>query len=209
METTYADETALIGGLIDRQEEAFRIAIRLYQPSMLHLAKSIAGEKIADEVVQEAWFSVMNALPRFEGRSSLRTWMLRIVANEAKSRLRKESRTISLDAMTAEDPDLVARFDDRGHWAKGAEPVGWDADSPEELLTSHELRDCLELVIASLPELQGATLRLREQQGYSLADICNILDVSESNVRVLLHRARNRLFATIEHFQKTGECGAA
>lgn len=202
------DESALVAALIDRQETAFRIAIRRFQPTMLNLARSIAGDKIADEVVQEAWFSAMKALPRFEGRSSFKTWLLTIVANEAKSRLRKENRNLSLDTMTAHDPEFTSRFDRHGHWAVGAEPVGWSADSPDELLTGDELRDCLELAIAALPQLQGATLRLREQQGYSLAEICNILEVSESNARVLLHRARNRLFATIEHFERTGECCA-
>ena len=200
------EESALVAALMDKQEAAFRTVIKRFQPAMLHLARTIVGERIADEVVQEAWFSMMRALPRFEGRSSLKTWLLTIVANEAKSRLRKENRNISLEAMTAADPEMVGRFDDREHWARGAEPVAWSADSPDALLTSDELRDCLELIIAGLPNLQGATLRLREQQGYSLAEICNILDVSESNVRVLLHRARNRLFATIEHFEQTGEC---
>ena len=202
----YEDESALIAALIQKREDAFRTAIKRYQSAMLHLANSIAGEKIGDEVVQEAWFSVIKALPRFEGRSSLKTWILKIVANEAKSRLRRENRNLSLDAMTSEDPEFLDRFDHRGHWIAGETPSPWGADSPDELLTSDELRDCLELLIASLPELQGATLRLREQQGYSLADICNILDVSESNVRVLLHRARNRLFTTIEHFENTGDC---
>lgn len=200
------DDAALVAALINKEEAAFRTAIRRYQPAMLFLANSIAGEKIGDEVVQEAWFSAIKALPRFEGRSSLKTWILRIVANEAKSRLRKESRTTSLEAMTADDEDFLARYDQAGHWIASEVPVAWTGDSPDELLTSDELRDCLELVIAALPELQGATLRLREQEGYELAEICNILDVTESNVRVLLHRARNRLFTTIEHFEKTGEC---
>lgn len=201
-----AEESALIAALMDKQEAAFRAVIRQYQPAMLHLARGIVGDKIADEVVQEAWFSMMRALPRFEGRSSLKTWLLTIVSNEAKSRLRRENRNVSLEAMTAEDPNFAARFDDAGHWRAGEVPVDWSGDSPEALLTSDELRDCLELTIAALPELQGATLRLREQQGYALSDICNILEVSESNVRVLLHRARNRVFATIEHFEETGEC---
>lgn len=202
----YDDDQSLVEGLRNKEEAAYRQAVSSLQGPLLHLARSIVGDKIADEVVQEAWLSAMKALPRFEGRSSFKTWMTRIVANEAKTRLRRENRNVSLEAMTAEDEGLMARFEGSGHWAKGSEPASWRADSPDALLTSEELRDCLELVIARLPELQGATLRLREQQGYSLADICNILDVSESNVRVLLHRARNRLFATIDHFESTGEC---
>ncbi|HKI74180.1 MAG TPA: sigma-70 family RNA polymerase sigma factor, partial [Pseudomonadales bacterium] len=164
----YESDAALVAALINREEQAFRIAIRRYQSAMLFLANSIAGEKIGDEVVQEAWFSIIRALPRFEARSSLKTWILRIVANEAKSRLRKENRSTSLDAMTAEDPEFLARYDEAGHWIASEVPMAWSGDSPDELLTSDELRDCLELVIAALPELQGATLRLREQEGYAL-----------------------------------------
>lgn len=201
----YEQEQALIEGMIRKDDAAFRYAIKQYQSSMLYLAYSFVGHKIADEVVQEAWVSAMQALAKFEGRSSLKTWLLRIVANEAKTRLRKENRLTSLEALTTEDSSLSGRYNDVGHWGERV-PLQWDADSPEALLTSSELKQCMDLMIESLPELQSATLNLREQQGYSLSQICNILEVSESNVRVLLHRARNRLFRCIEHFQMTGEC---
>ena len=171
---------------------------------MKHLAISLTGNSIADEVVQEAWVSAMRGLPKFERRSSLKTWLLRIVANEAKTRLRKENRMVSLDAMTAEDSDMSDRFNNTGHWEKT--PNQWDTDSPEGILATAELQACINELIENLPDMQSATLSLRENQGHSLAEICNILDVSESNVRVLLHRARNRLFCCIEHFQETGEC---
>ena len=201
----FDSEDELIAALMRKEDRAFRYAITEYQPSMGHLARSIAGEAIADEVVQEAWVSAMRALPNFEKRSALKTWLMRIVANEAKSRLRKEKRQTSLEAMTQSDRDLGARFDQRGHWGEEV-PLAWNADSPEELISSTELKACMEALIAALPELQRATLSLRESHGYSLSEICNILDVSDSNVRVLLHRARNRLFRCIEHFQKYGEC---
>lgn len=201
----YEQEQSLIDGMIRKDDAAFRYAIKQYQPSMLYLAHSFVGNKIADEVVQEAWFSAMRALPKFEGRSSLKTWLLRIVSNEAKTRLRKENRLTSLEALTADDSSLSGRYDDLGHWGDKV-PLEWDSDSPEELLSSSQLKQCMDLMMESLPELQGATLNLREQQGYSLSQICNILEVSESNVRVLLHRARNRLFRCIEHFQATGDC---
>lgn len=202
--TVYEDETTLIAGLLDQEDQAFRHAVRQYHPAMISLARSLVGQAIADEVVQESWFSVIKALPKFEGRSSLKTWILRIVANEAKTRLRRENRLTSLDAMTGDDPEMSGRFDQGGHWIDG--PVGWDADSPDALLSSEELRECMELLISALPDRQSAVLNLREQQGYTLADICNILEVSESNVRVLLHRARTRVFKCVEHFQDTGEC---
>jgi len=201
----YEQEQELISGLVRKEDAAFRQAIKQYQSSMLYLAHSFVGNKIADEVVQEAWFSAIRALPKFESRSSLKTWLLRIVANEAKTRLRKENRLTSLEAMTAENKSLSDRYVSDGNWGDKI-PAQWDSDSPEELLSVQELKRCMDQLIENLPELQGATLNLREQQGYSLDDICNILEVSESNVRVLLHRARNRLFLCIEHFQATGEC---
>ena len=200
----FEDEDTLIDGLIAQKDSAFRFAITEYQPSMMYLANSMVSNKLADEVVQEAWFSALRALPKFERRSKLKTWLLRIVANEAKTRLRKENRQVSLDEMLQRDSTLDDRFSSKGHWQDN--PFDWDADSPDEILSSGELRSCIEEMLEALPELQGATLNLREQQGYSLAEICNILDVSESNVRVLLHRARNRMFRCIEHFQKSGEC---
>jgi len=202
--TAFKDEDTLIEALIDKSEAAFRHAVTECQPSMRYLAHSMVGNKLADEVVQEAWFSAMRALPKFERRSKLKTWLMRIVANEAKTRLRRENRQVSLDAMLEPDDAMDSRFDSKGHWQNN--PLDWDADSPEALLSSDELRACIDEMIATLPDLQSATLNLRERQGYSLNEICNILDVSESNVRVLLHRARNRVFRCIEHFQDSGEC---
>lgn len=201
---TFDTEDALIEGMIQGDNEAFRAAIMKYQVSMKYLAYNLVGNKIADEVVQEAWVSALRAIGKFEKRSSLKTWLLRIVANEGKTRLRKENRMTSLDAITEADPAFGTRFDDTGHWSPGLSQ--WDGDTPEALMTRDELNLCMNELIDSLPDLQGATLNLRERQGHSLDDICNILDVSESNVRVLLHRARIKLFCCIEHFQETGEC---
>ena len=200
----FETEDSLIDGMIRGDNDAYRVAISQCQASMKYLARSLVGEKFADEVVQEAWLSALRAIGKFEKRSSLKTWLLRIVANEGKTRLRKENRMTSLEALTAEDPNIVNRFDDRGHWSPG--PSLWHADTPEALLTTDELKACMDQLIESLPDLQGATLNLREKQGYSLDEICNILDVSKSNARVLLHRARTKLFRCIDHFQETGEC---
>jgi RNA polymerase sigma-70 factor (ECF subfamily) len=203
-----SDDQELIKRLLDGDETAYRHVVTTYHGSMMFLARKIVGERVADEVVQEAWISVMRALPKFERRSKLKTWILTIVSNEAKNRLRKESRHVSLEAMTpdmsTDTSAILGRFDSSGHWAEP--PVVWQADSPDALLSENQLSDCLNQAIAELPDLQEATLNLKEKQGFSLAEICNILDVSESNVRVLLHRARNRVFTVIEHFQLTGEC---
>ena len=200
----YEDEVALIEGMVAGRDDAYRAAIRTYQSSMRYLAASLVGEKIADEVVQEAWFSALRAIGKFERRSTLKTWLLRIFANEGKTRLRKENRLRSLDEMLAADPEMLSRFDDTGHWQPG--PHVWTEDSQDALIARDELKACMQQLIETLPDMQSATLNLRENQGYSLAEICNILEVSESNVRVLLHRARQRLFRCIEHFQATGKC---
>lgn len=206
-DTIFRDEATLIAGLVKQDEAAFRYAIRTFGGPMQHLAASIVGQKIADEVVQEAWFSVLKSVARFEGRSALKTWIMRITANEAKTRLRREKRNVALEDLLAEDESFADRFDGRGHWTDA--PTQWGHDSPDELLASEELGACINRMIDQLPDLQSATLTLRERQGLSLAEICNILDVSESNVRVLLHRARNKVLGCVEHFQQTGECLAA
>ncbi len=202
--TDFSTDESLIAALLEGSDAGFVHAVKQYQPSMNQLALSICGEAISDEVVQEAWLSAIRSLSRFEGRSSLKTWLLRIVANEAKSRLRRENRLTSLDALTQDDEGFVNRFDERGHWS--VYPSDWHVSSPDELLSSDQLQQCLNTLIEALPDLQSATLQLKEQQNFSLSEICNILDVSESNVRVLLHRARQRLYRCIEHFQATGEC---
>ena len=170
---------------------------------MQAVAYAIAGPIIADEVVQEAWLSAIKALPKFEGRSSLKSWLIRIVANEAKTRRRKENRSVSLEAIQdtwATDP----RFSENSHWKNPSSQ--WHADTPEDLLVADELKNCIEKNMLKLPENQLAALRLRDAGGLSMDELCNILEVSSSNVRVLLHRARDKVLRVIDHFQITGEC---
>lgn len=192
----------LIELLLKKDRKAFQLAIRQYQPSMRALASRIVGDSISDEVVQEAWMAVIRGLPAFQRRSSLKTWILSIVANEAKMRLRKEKPTVSLEALGGND--LPSRFDESGKWL--TPPQRWELSSPDAILTAKELRECIELTIEGLQPLQASTLQLRELENMNFADICNILEISESNVRVLLHRARRNLYLIIEHFQSTGEC---
>ena len=196
-----ASDARLIEELLKQDQNAFREAIGTYQAAMLSLARSIAGSAIADEIVQESWLAIIKALPRFERRSSLKTWILRIVANEAKTRLRRENRYQSLDSV--HEDSLADRFSADGHWA--APPVEWD---PASLLDSQDLKQCLDKLMSALPGLQSSALNRKQQQGLASSDICNILDISASNLRVLLHRARIRLFQCVEHFQQTGECCA-
>jgi len=201
----YLDEDEFIEALINQDEKAFRELVRLHYKMLRMLAAAITGDSIADEVVQQAWISVMRALPKFEKRSSLKTWLSRIVVNEAKTRLRREKRYSSLEAMGFDEPDpFFDQFDQRGNWGNG--PVSWHGDTPESLLEKSELNACIQKTLSALPALQRTTFVMRELQGHSYETICNTLEVTESNIRVLLHRARTKLLKTVEHFQEVGQC---
>jgi len=196
-------EQQILEKLLAGDEIVFQQIFKQYHSAMQAVAYAIAGPVIADGVVQEAWFSALRAMPKFEGRSSLKSWLIRIVANEAKTRRRKENRSVSLEAIQdtwATDP----RFSENSHWKNPSSQ--WHGDTPEDLLVADELKDCIEKHLALLPENQLAALRLRDAGGLSMDDLCNILDVSSSNVRVLLHRARDKVLKVIDHFQMTGEC---
>lgn len=198
-------EERLLVRLRAGEQKAFRELIATYQGAMRAVAIAIAGSRFADEVVQDAWLAVVRNLAGFEQRSSLKTWLLTITANTAKSRLKNSRREVLLDDLPAPHGTIGAeRFAADGHWL--TPPPAWHEDSPEALLAEEQLRECLEHTLASLSELQSSVLLLRERQGLALEDICNLLDVSLSNVRVLLHRARLKVFATLEHYEETGQC---
>lgn len=200
-----ADDSELLSRLLAGDQQAFRTLVATYQGAMRAVAIAIVGAAHADEVVQDAWLAAVRNLDGFQGRSSLKTWLLTITANTAKSRLRKVRRDLSLDDLPAPHGSIDdSRFAADGHWSTA--PLAWHEDSPEALLAEDELRQCLEKTLLSLSELQRSVLLLRERQGLELEEICNLLEVSLSNVRVLLHRARLKVFATVEHFEETGEC---
>ena len=154
---------------------------------------------LAEEVTQEAWMAVIRSLPKFERRSSLKTWILRIVSNSAKSRLRHESRNINVDFSDTSSMIDPGHFASDGHWQNP--PHVWHADSPDAILASTELREHIDQALKQLPPLQQTALVLRDMQGMDMESICKILDVSESNGRVLIHRARSQLREAIDQFQ--------
>ncbi|MGH8434088.1 MAG: RNA polymerase sigma factor [Pseudomonas sp.] len=198
-------DSDLLPRLLAGEQQAFRELVAAYQGAMRAVAYAIVGSRNADEVVQDAWLAVVRSLDGFQSRSSLKTWLLTITANTAKSRLKQNRREVLLDDLPAPHGTIDdSRFAEDGHWLVA--PYAWHQDSPEALLTEDELRDCLEKTLNSLSELQGSVLLLRERQGLELDEICNLLEISLSNVRVLLHRARLKVFATLEHFEETGQC---
>jgi len=201
----YPTDSALLSRLLAGEQKAFRELVATYQGAMRAVAFAIVGSRNADEVVQDAWLAVVRNLEGFQGRASLKTWLLTITANTAKTRLKHNRREVLLDDISSPHGSIGdERFADDGHWLLA--PYAWHQDTPEALLTEAELRECLEKTLASLSELQGSVLHLREREGLELEEICNLLQVSLSNVRVLLHRARLKVFATLEHFEETGQC---
>jgi len=185
---------------------AYSKAVNTFTPAMMATARSFCDPSVAEDVVQETWVVVIDAIAGFEGRSSLKTWLCTITANRARDRLRRRKREVQLDVDGPLEPDLLSRFDGGGHWV--VQPRGWDLDQsdPLEELELAALRECLRKHLQLLPEKHRAVLIMREQQQMSAAEVCNIVGLSETNVRVVLHRARQRIFTMIERFEETGQC---
>lgn len=189
----------LIPRLLAGDETAFKLTVKSYHGLMIHLARAIVGDAIAEEVVQDAWIASIKALPKFERRSSLKTWILRIVSNCAKSRLRHESRTVNFDDISAVPGELApTNFKTNGHWQLA--PHTWNIDTPDELLSRSELKAEIDKTLKALPTVQQAIIALRDMQGLNMQEICKILEVSESNARVLLHRARSQIRLAIDRY---------
>ena len=202
------DDDALIAALRSGDDRAFGEIVDRWSSAMLRLALAhIDNHAVAEEVVQEAWLTVLRSLDRFERRSALRTWVLGIVVNLARSRRRAERRLVPL-AADAGDPVIEpARFLPADHprwphhWA--VEPVPWR--TPEEDLLAAESRKVIEEAIAALPPVQREVLVLRDIEGLAAADTCNILGLTDTNQRVLLHRARARVRQALERYQSAAE----
>jgi len=200
------DDAALVARLRAGERAAFKELVRCYQGPLTRAAAAIVGDAQAEEAVQDAWLAAIRGLDTFEGRSSLKTWLFSILINEARGRLRKAKREVALDDCGLGDEGLFdpERFVGDGHWAQA--PPLWHDHSPEALLSHADFLRCLEKLLAALPEVQRSVLTLREYQGLELEQICNILEISASNTRVLLHRARARVYAMVDQYEETGTC---
>lgn len=194
-------EALLIRSLRDGDEAAFDSLVDTLQEPMLRLARTIAGVDGAEEVVQDTWAAVIDGLERFEGRSSLKTWIYRILTNRARTWAVRAKRSVPtafeegavIESEAAVSPD---RFSVRGRWTQPLER--WDVDSPEALLLRAESRKELARELENLPPAQRAVVILRDVEGCSSEEVCEILSVTEVNQRVLLHRGRSKLRAAME-----------
>jgi RNA polymerase sigma-70 factor (ECF subfamily) len=203
------EEQDLIARLRDGDERAFMVLVDAYGPLMLRVALGhVRSQAVAEEVVQDAWLGVLAGIDRFEGRASLKTWVLRIVVNRAKTRGEREARCVPFSSFGEDDAEPSvdpARFlpDDHaqwpGHWA--IPPQSW-APVPDEQLFSRETLELVEHAIRDLPRRQQEVILLRDVEGWDGPEVSAALGISEGNQRVLLHRARSKVRAALEeHLQ--------
>ena len=199
-----SEEVELLARLRSGDEQAFGELVDRHYSTMLAVARTyVKSRAVAEEVVQDAWIGVLKGLDRFEGRSSLKTWIIRIVVNTAKTRGVREARSVPFSSLAPEGEEAAVepeRFRDSndgfpGHWR--AYPSDWQA-LPDEKLLGRETIDVVLGAIQQLPDAQRTVITLRDIQGCSAEEVCEALDVSAGNQRVLLHRARSRVRAALE-----------
>jgi RNA polymerase sigma-70 factor, ECF subfamily len=188
----------------DGDERAFEEAVESLYPAMIAVARSyVRSRAVAEEVVQEAWLAVLRGVERFEGRSSLRNWVLQIVANIARSRAVREARSVPFSSFEVEgeepavEPERFRSPDDAypGHWK--SYPTDWRT-LPEKQLLSGETLELVQRAIEELPVKQRVVISMRDVAGCTAEEVCETLDISKGNQRVLLHRARAYVRAKLE-----------
>ncbi len=191
-----AAEAELVEKLRAGDEAAFVALARSHQATMLRLAAAfVPSAAVAEEVVQDTWMAVLRGIDGFAGRSSFKTWLLRILVNRAKSAGMSEARSVAIDDVgPAVDR---SRFDATGAWM--SPPRHWIEESEDRLLASG-LRQRLELALKRLPRRQRAIVILRDVDGLSSEEVCGVLGITAGNQRVLLHRARGHLREAVEEF---------
>jgi RNA polymerase sigma-70 factor, ECF subfamily len=203
------DDEQLLLALRRRDEQAFTTLVDRYHARLVRLASLfVANQAVAEEVAQETWIGVLQGIDRFEGRSSFRTWLFRILTNQAKRRGQREARSIPFAAFSQADVDdgepavaperfLPAGDEWAGHWV--SYPQNW-RELPEEEFLSHETRALVQQAIAALPLNQRMVITLRDVEGFPSAEVCNALAISETYQRVLLHRARSKVRGQLEQY---------
>jgi len=198
------EDAELVQGLRAGDEEAFRALLHMYGSGMLRFAQIyVSNRATAEDVVQEAMLGVLRGIDRFQGKSSLKTWLFSIVANIAKTRGVRESRSIPFSSVEepggSVSPDRFHAESERfpGHWA--VPPASW-AGIPDERLVAGETMEVVRRAIDRLPDVQRTVITLRDVEGFGPDEVCNALDLTETNQRVLLHRARSKVRAALEEY---------
>jgi RNA polymerase sigma-70 factor (ECF subfamily) len=203
--TLIASDEQIVAALRAGDERTFRELFERSYPMMKRVARGyVASDAVAEEVVQETWMAVVAGLERFQGRSALGTWIFSILTNQAKTHSARERRALPFSCVAPDveepsvDPDRFQKDDEAwpGHWATPPRP--WQ--KPERRLLSLEAREQLKEALAQLPERQRLIVVLRDIEGLSAEEVCDLLGLSQQNQRVLLHRGRSRVRAFLEEY---------
>jgi RNA polymerase sigma-70 factor (ECF subfamily) len=187
-------DAELLARLRAGDEQAFVVLVQRYRASMLQLAAGyVPSQAVAEEVVQDTWLGVLRGLDSFEERASVRTWLFRILVNRARTTGARERRTVAIGAF---EPAVdQARFNATGQWADP--PERW-LEEVDDRLTAEKMAGCVRQAVASLPARQREVVTLRDIEGMSSEEVCGVLEITEINQRVLLHRGRSRLRQALE-----------
>jgi RNA polymerase sigma-70 factor (ECF subfamily) len=206
LERASAAELELLAALRAGDENAFVRLVERYQGSMVRVAMMyVPSRAVAEEVVQETWVAVLQGLDRFESRSSLKTWIFRILMNRAMTRGQREHRTVPFSSLfdptsqpgePAVEPERFSGPGTPGRWSQP--PKRWDL--PEERLLGKETLDHVAAAIETLAPSQREVITLRDVNGWSSKEVCNVLGITETNQRVLLHRARSKVRRALEQY---------
>ena len=186
------DDSLIVRALQQRDEGAFASLLDRYYSPMLRLAWTyVRSRDEAEEVVQDTWLAVLAGIDRFERRSSLRTWIFRILVNRARSRAKREARSVPLSSLQRDDGHAEgASIDAVLALATPGATVGSHPPPPDEALLATELRERIDAAIDVLPARQQEVITLRDVHGWSAGEVCSLLSISDANQRILLHRAR-------------------
>ncbi len=194
----------VVDQLGEGDESAFAELIDDYGATMLRVAQMFVRDRAtAEEVVQETWLAVLNGVDRFEGRSSLKTWLFRILTNRAKTRGQRDGRMVPFSSLAGAGEDEPAVDPDRFLGPDSPHPGAWAAPPrawPQEKVLEHETLDVIQMAINELPEAQREVIRLRDVEGWSPMEVADALEISDGNQRVLLHRARSKVRAALEMY---------
>ncbi|MGC2175006.1 MAG: RNA polymerase sigma factor [Acidimicrobiales bacterium] len=196
------DDTELLEQLMKGDERAYVDLVSRYHEPLVRVARYyVANDASAEDVAQDTWIAVLRGIERFEGRSTLKTWLFRICVNRARTAGVKEHRTIPVDVMAAEASVSPSRFNQGGMWADPPVPF---TDTIDDALVNGPLVHLVHASIARLPATSRAVVTLRDVEGLSTAEVAELLELSEANVRVILHRCRAKIRSEVEANMREG-----
>jgi RNA polymerase sigma-70 factor (ECF subfamily) len=196
------DDSALLARLLEGDEKAFVELVRRYHEPLVRVARYyVNSDASAEDVAQETWIAVLRGAERFEGRSSFKTWLFRILVNRARTTGVKEHRVVPVDPLAPGPSVSATRFDQGGAWREAPVPF---TETLEEVLDNAPLVRLVHQSIARLPEPARAVVTLRDVEGLSTTEVADLLGLSEANVRVILHRSRARIRSEVEMATQKG-----